>query len=282
MGRIFGSMIALAALGVLVQIGPVGAEETGKQPPGGVDEKELVERVKQAVLDELRRGGILGEEINKGIRAFIEEQRAAQQAALAEREKKTAELAKSVQRASAKRDHILGNSDAIVSLIEYSDFKCPYCKHFHSTANQVVASYDGKINWVYRYLPLSFHNPEAQKLAEASECAAEVGGNKAFWRFSDLLFERAPSGGQGFPLDQLAPLAKEIGLDEGAFRQCLDSGKKEARVQEDATEAARIGVTGTLGNILNNQTGEVKVLAGAVPAKTFKAAIDSLLAPTGK
>jgi protein-disulfide isomerase len=113
----------------------------------------------------------------------------------------------------------------------------PFCKRFHATPKELVQAYAGKVNWVYRHFPLAFHNPGAQKQAEASECANELGGNDAFWKYSDAIYARTQSNGKGFPLTQLAPLATEIGLDGETFRQCLDSGKYTARVQEDLEKA---------------------------------------------
>ena len=107
---------------------------------------------------------------------------------------------------SAARDHIAGNVDAEVSLIEYSDFECPFCKRFHGTAKQLVEAYGGRVNWVFRHFPLNFHNPAAQREAEASECAAEIGGNGAFWFYADRIYARTPLGGRGVPEGQLAEI----------------------------------------------------------------------------
>jgi protein-disulfide isomerase len=281
---ILGTVIVSAVVGGLITFAYLrqGDGELKEPPAKAFDEKQLVDRVKQAVLEDLNRGE-LAKAVGKGIRAYIEEQRAAKLAAMAEAQKKSAELAKSVQRVSAARDHIFGSAESTVSLIEYADFKCPYCKMFHATARQTVAQYGDKVNWVYRHLPLSIHNPDAQMLAEASECVAETSGNQGFWKFADLVYERTGSGNKPVTVDQLVPLVKEIGLEGVKFQQCLDSGRMSARVKEDSTEAARIGVTGTPGNILlNTQTGEVKVLSGNVNAGSLKAAIDVLLTSTEK
>ncbi|MFH1959629.1 MAG: thioredoxin domain-containing protein [Patescibacteria group bacterium] len=86
-------------------------------------------------------------------------------------------------------DHLQGNKEAKIVLVEYSDFECPYCSGFHNTMNQVIKEYGDQIAWVYRHYPLGFH-PNAQLAAQAAECVAEVGGNEAFWRFADQAFAK--------------------------------------------------------------------------------------------
>ena len=82
-------------------------------------------------------------------------------------------------------DHIRGNPDAAVTIVEYADFECPFCKRFHFTMQQVVRDYDGKVAWVYRQFPLDQLHTKARKEAVASECAAEIGGNDAFWKYTE-------------------------------------------------------------------------------------------------
>lgn len=247
------------------------AQET---PEGGVDEARLVQRIKEQVLKELRNSDFLQKEIEAGIQRFVQKQRAAQARGPDEKARKN------IRPVSVERDHIFGNPDAEISLIEYSDFECPYCKHFHSTAKRTVETYAGKINWVYRHFPLSFHNPGAQKQAEASECAAELGGNSVFWKYSDAIYQRTRSNGKGFPIVQLLPLAVELGLDEKSFKSCLDSGRHRPRVQEDIDNGTRVGIRGTPGTILiNNKTGATKFVGGAVPFDRLKADIKGLLKP---
>lgn len=241
-------------------------------------EEALVERIKREVLRDLMREGALDAQIEAGIETYIAKRQAAQAADRAQQEQRAAALAKSVRPTSPQRDHIYGNPNAEASLIEYSDFECPFCKSFHSTAKEVVDSSDGRVNWVYRHFPLAFHNPGAQKQAEASECASALGGNEAFWRYADGIYERTRSNGNGFPLDGLVPLAEEIGLDKGEFRACLETGKFTQRVLEDYEDGVAIGINGTPGNVLrNNRTGRVVVRAGAIPAANLKNAFDELL-----
>jgi protein-disulfide isomerase len=241
------------------------------------DRQKLIEKVKEEVMKELREGDFLREQIQLGIQDYIKKQKEAQVAAQAEQLRAATEKIKNVRRVSA-RDHVYGNPKAPVSLIEYSDFECPFCKRFHLTAKEIVKIYKDKVNWVYRHFPLNFHNPGAQKQAEASECAHELGGNDAFWKYADAIYERTQSNGKGFPLTQIVPLAKEIGLDEKKFGECYASGKYEARGKEDLEEGAKIGITGTPANILlHHPTGEVIYKSGAQPIEAFKADIENLL-----
>ena len=238
---------------------------------------ELVEKISQEVIRQLQQEGALDAQIDLGIQRYIISQRQAQADARAS----ASEKARNVRRPDANRDHIYGNVDAPITLIEYSDFECPFCKRFHPTAKKIVESYNGEVNWVYRHFPLGFHNPLAQLEAEASECAAALGGNKAFWRYADLVYERTNSNGKGLDPDMLTPFAGEIGLDEADFRECLESGRMTARVQEDFEEGTRIGITGTPGNIiLDNAKGDVAVAAGALPFEELRKMIDRMLETT--
>lgn len=220
----------------------------------------------------------LDAKIEQGIIKFIEKQRQAQQKSQASRQQSTARKAVNIRPVSKTRDHIYGNPDAEISLVEYSDFECPFCKRFHPTPKKLVEKYGGKVNWVYRHFPLGFHNPLAQKEAESSECANELGGNEAFWKYADSVYKNTRSNGRGLSMEQLAPIAGEIGLNKTAFQQCLDSGKYAERVQADIREGSEIGVTGTPATIiLHHKTGKVLVQSGAYPIETFTRIIESLL-----
>lgn len=188
----------------------------------------------------------------------------------------TAPAAGKVKPVSAD-DHVLGDiNTAKVVLIAYSDFECPFCKRFHPTFKQVYDAYKGSVALVYRHFPLSFH-VNAQKEAEATECAAELGGNDAFWKYTDAIYDRTTSNGTGFALTKLVPLAGELGLDKTKFKTCLDSGKYAAKVQQDMAEGVEAGVNGTPGNILVTKDGTTKLLPGALPFEVFKQEIDPLV-----
>lgn len=176
----------------------------------------------------------------------------------------------------SKDDHLRGDRNAPVVMIEYSDIECPFCKRFHPTAQQVYKDYNGKVAWVYRHFPLSFHQ-NAQKEAEATECAADVGGNDKFWEYLDKLFEKTASGGTGFAVEDLTPLAKGLGINEGKFKACLDGGKYAEKVQKELQEGQEAGVDGTPGTILIAKDGRKALVPGAVPAQELKTEIDKLL-----
>jgi protein-disulfide isomerase len=250
--------------------------------PTFADENKLsdaeVERIKLEVMRELRESDFLQKEIELGIQAFIRKQREQQAAAQAAQQRQQAERAKNVRRVNAERDHIFGNPDAVISIIEYSDFECPYCQAFHTTPKELVELYGDRVNWVYRHYPLPFHNPVAQDAAEASECVTELGGNEAFWYFTDALYARGPVGDETQSRVDKMTLVQELDLDEEAFAECLDSNRYQARVEEDLREGAQIGINGTPGTvILNRESGEVRLISGAQPPRVLAAAIEEII-----
>jgi len=174
------------------------------------------------------------------------------------------------------KDHIRGSKDADVVLVNYSDFECPFCKRFHPTMQQIMKEYGNKVAWVYRHFPLAFH-ANAQKEAEASDCAAELGGNDVFWKYTDKIYEKTTSNGTGFALDQLGPLAKELGLNESKFKQCLDSGKYAKHVKEEMSGGSTAGVNGTPGTIIVSKSGKKQFVNGALPYEQIKPMIDEAL-----
>lgn len=170
-----------------------------------------------------------------------------------------------------KTDHITGAKNAKVTLIEYSDFECPFCKRHFATVEQILKTYPNDVRIAFRHFPLSFHQ-NAEKEAEASECAASLGGNDAFWKIHDKIFTETTSNGTGIALDRLVPMAKELGLDGAKFKDCLDKGTFAARVAQDQSEGGAAGVEGTPATFVNGE-----LVSGAVPFETFKAKIDAAL-----
>jgi protein-disulfide isomerase len=177
-----------------------------------------------------------------------------------------------------KDDHILGNPNAGIVFVEYSDTECPFCKQFHSTMHQVIDEYgsDGDVAWVYRHFPLAQLHPKAAKEAEALECAAELSGNDGFWKYTDRLYEITPSN-NGLDLAQLPEIAEEVGLDRAKFVTCLDSGKYAKKIQNDFDEVTAAGGRGTPHSIVLIDGEQISV-EGAQPFEVLKGMIEAVLA----
>lgn len=175
------------------------------------------------------------------------------------------------------KDHIKGDKNAKLVWIEYSDLECPFCKKIHPDLAKMLDEYKGKVKWVYRHFPLDQLHSKADKEAEAAECAGELGRNDAFWKMVDKIFEVTPSN-NGLTLDDLPKLASQIGLNQGKFKSCLDSGKYTQRVEEDYQGGVKAGVTGTPGSFLLDGKGNAYVIPGAVAYTSIKQVIDKALA----
>ena len=232
----------------------------------------LVERIKDAVIKELREGGALDRAVDAGVERYVERQRA-EQAARERSDQQT--RAAALRPVSKSRDHIRGNPDAPVTLIEFSDFECPFCKSFHATVKKVVEESNGQVRWVYRHFPLDqIHPVKARKEAAASECAAELGGNDAFWKFADRFFAVTPSNNKT-DIDTVLPrIAREIGLDGAAFASCLASGRHDRRVEEDLQNANATGGRGTPWSLVVSKSGRIYPLSGAQPYASVKELVE--------
>lgn len=175
-------------------------------------------------------------------------------------------------------DHIIGNPNADLIIVEYSDPECPFCKVFHSTMRRVMDEYgkDGKVAWVYRHFPIDSLHPKARKEAEALECANELGGPSKFWQYTNLLYDTTTSNNSLDPA-QLPIMAKAVGLDVSAFNTCLSSGKYAAKVQADYEDAIAAGGKGTPNSIIVSKDGTKTPVQGAQPYENLKGIIDALL-----
>lgn len=175
-------------------------------------------------------------------------------------------------------DHIIGNPNAKVIIVEYSDTECPFCKSFHATMNQIISEYGkgGQVAWVYRHFPIANLHPKAHKEAEATECAFKLGGNTKFWEYINKIFEITPSNNR---LDEteLTKTALAVGLNKEAFDTCLASGETKARVDEGIASGTKAGVNGTPHSIILVNKKAVDVIAGAQPYEGVKAQIEAAL-----
>jgi protein-disulfide isomerase len=176
-----------------------------------------------------------------------------------------------------KDDHILGNPNAPIIIVEYSDYDCPFCKNFHATMHQIMDDYgaDGKVAWVYRHFPLVQLHPNAPRIAEASECVASIGGNEAFWKFSDLVFgERATN--EPTNINRLTEYAEKSGVSADAYNRCMDAGTFKKAIEDATIAALKTGARGTPYSILivGDQQG---VINGAQPYANVKQMVETLL-----
>jgi protein-disulfide isomerase len=175
-------------------------------------------------------------------------------------------------------DHILGNPNADIVVVEFSDLECPYCKNFHETMHQIVDEFgkDGEVAWVYRHLPLTRLHSKAQREAEATECAWAQGGNDAWWAYIDRLFEVTPSN-NGLDLNQLPVIAEEVGLDVEEFEQCLEDETYKDKVRADSDDAIASGGQGTPYNVFLIKGEDPIPVSGGLPFDQMKNLIEQTL-----
>ncbi len=164
------------------------------------------------------------------------------------------------------KDHVMGNPDARLAMIEFSDTECPYCKRFHATMNRIMDEYGkaGEVKWVYRHFPLDALHDKTRKEAEATECAADMGGNEKFWEYTNRLYEITPSN-NGLDPKELTAIALYAGLDEKAFNECLESGKFAQKVEDDYQDGVKSGVRGTPHTVIIAENGDKISINGAFP-----------------
>ena len=161
-----------------------------------------------------------------------------------------------------------GNPNAQLTIVEFSDFQCPYCHSVESTLRKVLTKYEGQVNLAYRDLPLRDLHPQAQLAAEAGRCAAEQG---KFWEYHDLLFENQNK----LAREDLVQHARTLKLDEKQFDSCLSGGKYKPLIEQERVLGLKAGVTGTPGFFING-----KLLTGNLPQESFDKTIQEALTAT--
>jgi len=178
---------------------------------------------------------------------------------------------------------VLGDKNAKLTLIEFSDYECPFCKRsYDQLLPDLKKNYidTGKLKLVYRNLPLPFHQ-NAHKEAEAALCARDQGGDLVYFKFHDQIFTKTTSNGTGLALDQLPVIAGNIGLNVSQFQSCLDTGKYKDYVDKDIAYATKVGANGTptwfVGKSTSNGTIDGQIIVGAQPFSAFQPTIDNLL-----
>lgn len=186
-------------------------------------------------------------------------------------------------------DHILGNPNAAIKLIVYSDLSCPFCKDFNPALVRITDEYGpaGNVAWVYRHFPLykgvngQIPHPNAGKQAEALECAAAEGGHKAFFDFEKSWFETFPETAGTRPsaqdIEALKKTAGDIGLDVSEFSRCLLSNRFADKIDQAFQEGLKAGVTGTPFTVIVTPSGNQIPIVGAETYAALKRTIDTLI-----
>ncbi|MCF7835198.1 DsbA family protein [Candidatus Gracilibacteria bacterium] len=172
--------------------------------------------------------------------------------------------------------YIQGDKDAQITILEYSDLVCPFCKRQSSqgTVEQVLDKYPGKVNRIFRQFPLVNLHPTAPKGSEAVECAGELGGSEMYYVYLEAAFNLNEVND-----DNLIKLSKDLGLNQDKFGTCLQSGKYKEKVDAQLAEGQGFGVSGTPGNlIINSANGKYELVAGAYPVEKFVEVIEKMLA----
>jgi protein-disulfide isomerase len=222
------------------------------------------------------KGRLRGDEsrLRDGIRAHLQEQKlAARRAQLLESLRSQSKVVVRLQPPPIVRVAVpvdgapaRGAAEAPVTLVEFSDFHCPFCKRAQATLNQIMERYPGKVRHVFRDFPVDGLHPQARPAAEAARCAQDQG---KFWEYHDVLFANPP---RATP-DDLRRYAEQIALDVPTFERCVADGTHRAKVQRDYDEGARLGVEGTPAFFVNG-----RLISGAQPLEAFTKVIEQELA----
>jgi len=232
-----------------------------------------------AIVRKMESSGALDAAVERAIDRYVQRKEQARKAEEAKQQAELKDRAKNARRVDVKQDHIRGKPSAEVSLIEYTDFECPFCKQFHGAPKALLDRYAGRINWVLRNYPLPFHDPAARKEALAAECVAQLGGNDAYWNYADALFANTRSNGRGLPDDKsVDKLAETAGVKAPALTKCMSEDKAVKRVEQDIADGTAAGITGTPTTVVrNNQTGVSEAVVGALPTEALVPAIERVL-----
>lgn len=206
--------------------------------------------------------------IAKGIDKYVDDQQ--EEAAKAQAE---ANKPKKVDGDFTDDDPFMGDDDAPVTMVEFSDYQCPFCgKFFKETLPSIKEHYidTGKVKFVYRDLPLSFH-ADAYPMALLAECVRDQKGDETYFKVHDKIFELISQS--GIDSDDVIAYAGELGVDTDELSECIESDKFKDDIEGDIADANRAGINGTPGFVINGL-----VVSGAQPFSEFQSVIDAELA----
>jgi protein-disulfide isomerase len=175
--------------------------------------------------------------------------------------------------AAKASEHIVGSASAPITLVEYSDFQCPYCHVIYPTLKKIVSESNGQISWVMRNLPLTSIHPNARPAALAAECIADELGNDAFWKFADIIFADQSK----MSAEYYAEIAKSLGANPTTFSLCVNSEKFASRIDQETQEAELSGGNGTPFTVVVGKGIQVPI-SGALPYAQIMSVINAVKA----
>lgn len=252
----------IIALVVGLVVGAVGARMAGFGGGSGKTVDVPAGWVKESDLPPGTLAGLSEQQKRNALRGITERYGAARPQPA--RPPQAQEDPRAVYRVPLDDSPVKGPADALVTIVEFSDFECPFCKRVGPTLKQIETTYAGKVRFAFKHNPLPFH-PKALPSAMVAEEARAEGGNAKFWAMHDKLFDMSPA----LERPALEKAAQELGLDVDAVRRALDGNRYQARIQRDQALARNLGAGGTPTFFINGRK-----VTGAQPFEAFKAVID--------
>ncbi len=216
-------------------------------------------------------------EIRAGIDSYVEEQQQEYEAAQQQPEQPERPTSTTISMEElADDDAFIGDENAPVTIVEFSDYQCPFCRSFYNGAySEIKEKYvdTGQVKLVFRDFPLSFHQ-DAYPAALAAECVRDQAGDGAYFEFHDAIFE-SQSGGSTVPIPEetMRSIATDLGVDMGEYDECYNDEKFRDEIYDDLAEGQEAGITGTPGFIINGT-----IVSGAQPFSAFEQVIEAELA----
>jgi len=222
------------------------------------------QQLKNEIINEIVHSETLRQKIADEIRAYDAQKMLAPPVQI------TRQLQNPLRPVLPTQDHIYGNPEAAISVVEFSDFECAYCRKVHPVLKRLVDGSEGQINWIFRHFPLSSHQPNADQEAMASECVADMAGASAFWKFAAALFQQ-PRRAKPDSKPIIDSALEASGFNKDKVSACISSAKFQYKVDADENEALSLGLKGTPANVLvNHKTGASFLRQGAASLETLQ------------
>lgn len=165
--------------------------------------------------------------------------------------------------------NVYGDPDASVTIVEFSDYECPFCARLHPTLKRIVDESKSSVNWEFRHLPLPSHR-NAELAAQISECVRRELGNDAFWSYTDTVFANQHS----VNIDYLTTIAAELGVEEKTLTECLADPEIDKQVGTDLATARAFGGSGTPFSVIIFADGTTRPVSGALPYQNWAALLN--------